>query len=57
MTVERHNHFTRDIKPRGSDCPACENYWAGTPHVGLHACVVDEGQDDTLLSEGSNAVE
>jgi hypothetical protein len=43
VTVERHNHFTRDIKPRGSDCPACENYWAGVPHV--------------VESEGSNAVE
>ncbi|UOK18321.1 hypothetical protein SEA_BRUHMOMENT_4 [Arthrobacter phage BruhMoment] len=23
----RHTHFTRDIKPRGSGCPACEAYW------------------------------
>lgn len=23
----RHNHFTRDIKPRDSDCLACVAYW------------------------------
>lgn len=26
MTWEPHNHFTRDIKPRGK-CPACDAYW------------------------------
>lgn len=24
--MERHNHITRDIKPRG-ECPACDLYW------------------------------
>jgi len=25
----RHNHVTRDIKPRGA-CPACDRYWPVT---------------------------
>jgi hypothetical protein len=31
MPMPMHNHMTRDIKPRGSDCGACEEYWSHHP--------------------------
>lgn len=29
-----HNHMTRDIKPRGAGCPACDAYWDRHPGYG-----------------------
>jgi hypothetical protein len=40
--VVRHNHLTRDIKPKGT-CPACDRY---------HAWHEDNGSDDNGESGG-----
>lgn len=34
MSHPKHDHFTRDIKPPGSGCPACEAFWAKAREIG-----------------------